>query len=76
MADKKYASFTDDFRARIERERANPGARSADFKGEDEDQSKPKSESDSASVASSASSQDGGEVMGTLQKGIDQISFT
>ena len=74
MADKKYASFTDDFRGRIERERANPpGERSANFKEEDGDQSKPKSDSDSTSVASSASSQDGGEVMGTLQKGIDQI---
>ena len=62
MADKKYASFTDDFRGRIEQERsANPRERSADFKGrDDEDQSKPKSEeSDSTSVASS----DGGEVM-------------
>ena len=51
-----------------------PVVRSADFKGEDGDQSKPKS--DSASVASSTSSQDEGEVMGTWQKGIDQISFT
>ena len=66
MADKKYASFTDDFRGRIEQERsANPRERSADFKGEDEDQSKPKSEeSDSTSVASS----DGGEVTWKLEK--------
>ena len=71
MDDKKYASFTDDFRARIERERAQGGSGDArkrgDFKGKDEDQSKVKSE-DVASVASSDSSQDGGEVMGTLQK--------
>ena len=66
MADKKYASFTDDFRGRIEQERsANPRERSADFKGGDADQSKPKSEeSDSTSVASS----DGGEVMWELGK--------
>ena len=66
MADKKYASFTDDFRGRIEQERsANPRERSADFKGEERDQSKPKSEeSDSTSVASS----DGGEVMWELGK--------
>mgnify|MGYP006975741359 CR=1 FL=1 len=71
MDDKKYASFTDDFRARIERERAQGGSgdareRGVHFKGKDEDQSKIKSE-DAASVASSDSSQDGGEVMGTLQ---------
>ena len=66
ITDKKYASFTDDFRGRIEQERSvNPGERSADFKGEDGDQSKPKSEeSDSTSVASS----DGGEVMWELGK--------
>ena len=76
MDDKKYASFTDDFRARIERERAQGGSGDArergDFKGKDEDQSKIKSE-DAASVASSDSSQDGGEVMGTLQKSVYNI---
>ena len=66
MTDKKYASFTDDFRGRIEQERSvNPRERSADFKGEDGDQSKPKSEeSDSTSVASS----EGGEVTWELAK--------
>ena len=43
MDDKKYASFTDDFRARIERERAQGGSgdardRGAHFKGKDENQ--------------------------------------
>ena len=74
MDDKKYASLTDDFRARIERERAQGGSgdareMGAHFKGKDEDQSKIKSE-DAASVASSDSSQDGGEVMGTLQNSV------
>ena len=74
MTDKKYASFTDDFRGRIEQERSvNPRERSADFKGEDGDQSKPKSEeSDSTSVASS----EGGEVMGTRKKEYIKISFS
>ena len=68
MEDKKYAaSFTDDFRARIERERALDGSgdskeRGAHFKGKN--QSKSKSE-DTASVTSSDASQDGAEVMGT-----------
>ena len=77
MDDKKYASFTDDFRARIEQERAHSGSgdageRGAHFKGKDEDQSKIKSE-DAASVASSDSSQDGGEVMGILQNRLFNI---
>ena len=80
MDDKKYAAFTDDFRARIERERAQGGSgdareMGAHFKGKDEDQSKVKSE-DVASVASSDSSQDGGEVMGTLQKKVIQFYFS
>ena len=60
--DKKYASFTDDFRRRIERERATPGSaeggRTADFKEKEGDRSPSKSE-DSTSLASSASNQDG-----------------
>ena len=70
MEDKKYAaaSFTDDFRARIERERALGGSgdakESEHFKGKN--QSKSKSE-DAASVTSSDASQDGAEVMGTWE---------
>ena len=69
MEDKKYAaaSFTDDFRARIERERALGGSgdsRGAHFKGKN--QSKSKSE-DAASLTSSDASQDGAEVMGTWE---------
>ena len=79
MDDKKYASFTDDFRARIERERVQGGSgdareRGAHFKGKDEDQSKIKSE-DAASVASPDSSQDGGEVMELCKKVISTIFF-
>ena len=59
-------SLTDDFRSRIERERANLWSEGGDFKETEGDPSK--SEDSSASVASSDSSHDEEEVMGTKKR--------